>query len=246
MTARRVLLPGMPIPVDDYAGLTAALPGDTVVLDTLVVPVTGTTAELQAGLQMPREPYELVGHSIGALAALEWAARHPRAISRLVLLDPSDPWGQPVPAALAGPPGRLLAGIVGLLSRQPRIARALGRWGRKSVLHMYGVTNDPLSQHRIDALFGTRPTLTTIVRQIAGVPVLVSRVRALLDGATAETFGQVEIIVLVARDGTVADSTASSRLAEQLGARVITVPGTHLFPMTHPASTGSAFTNQEP
>ena len=236
MTTRRVLLPGMPLPVDDYLGLVASLPGDTVVLDTLVVPVTGTTAELRAGVDLPEEPYELVGHSIGALAALEWAAHHPLEVSRIVLLDPSDPWGTPVPAALGGRAGRVVVSLVRFLASQPRIALALGRWGRRTVLSMYGVSEDPMPRERVDAVFGTRDSLASVARQIASVPAQVERVRALLDAG----FEPPDVVMLIARDGNPPDREASVRLAERLGARVIAVPGTHLFPMTHPGTTTDA------
>lgn len=236
MTARRVLLPGMPLPVDDYAGLVSALPGDTVVLDTFAVPVTGTTDQLRAGITVPDEPYELVGHSLGALAALEWVSRDPLAVSRLVLLDPSDPWGEPVPAWLGRRRSRLLASVVGLVAREPRLAGMLGRWGRRTVLGMYGVAVDPLPRERVDALFGSRAGLDSVVRQIVAVPALIARVRALLDSG----FGAADVVVLVSRDGVESDRSASARLAERLGARVVTVPGTHLFPMTHPESTAAA------
>lgn len=235
MTVRRVLLPGITLPTDDYAALVAALPGETVVLDTLVTPVTGTTAELRAGLALPVAPYELVGHSVGALAALEWAAAHPGEVSRLVLLDPSDPFGAPVPAALGGVLGRVVVATVGVLARSPRVARSLGRRGRRTVLGTYGVAVDPLSTTRVDALFGTRTGLVTAVAQVVRIPAQVTRVRALLDAG----FTPPQVVVLASRDGGL-DHTATGRLADRLGAAVVGVPGGHLCAMTHPGSTAAA------
>ena len=238
MSVRRILLPGLTLPVDDYAAFAAELAGQTVVLDTLAVPVTGSPAELRAGVALPGPPYELIGHSVGALAALEWAAEHPREVSRLVLLDPSDPWGTPVPSALGGLLGRVLTGLVGLISLSPPAARALGRWGRRTVLGMYGVTDDPLPRDRVDELFGTRTALRSTARQVAGVPALIDRVQTLLDSG----FTTPNDVVLSSLDGAPADGVATSRLADFLGVEVILVPGTHLFPMTHPESTAAALT----
>ena len=237
MTIRRVLLPGVPIPADDYLALVAALPGSTVVLDTLSTPVTRATTELRAALSLPdRVPYELVGHSIGALAALEWAALHPLAVSRVVLLDPADPWGAPVPAALGGAAGTVLSGSVSLLARSRLAARTLGRWGRRTVLRSYGVSADHLSPGRVDELFGTRAGLMAITEQVTGVPTQVARVRALLERG----FRPPDIVVIGASAGQPGDRAATERLAAHLGTRVIPVPGAHLFPMTHPEATAAA------
>ena len=235
MTVRRVLLPGITLPPDDYAALVAALPGETVVLDTLASPVTGTTAELRAGLALPAAPYELVGHSVGALAALEWAAEYPHEVSRIVLLDPSDPYGAPVPAALGGVAGRVIVAVVGLLARSRGLARRLGRLGRRTMLGGYGVVDDPLPPARIDALFGTRAGLVTAVTQVVRIPAQVARVRRLLDAG----FTPPRVSVLASEDGGL-DHAPTRRLAASLGATVAGVPGGHLCPMTHPGSTAAA------
>lgn len=235
MSERRLLLPGLTLPVEDYAALVAALPGDTVVHDTLIVPVTGAPAQLRA-FMVPVAPYELVGHSVGALAALEWAAAHPAEVSRVVLLDPSDPYGAPVPQALGGSSGRLLVGVVGALSRSRRIARSLGRWCRRNVLNTYGVVDDPLPLARVDALFGTPTGLAAVAAQLVGVPAQVGRVRALLDAG----FAPPNVLVVGSSEGVTADSAATARLAERLGTTVVVVPGAHLFPMTHPTTTAAA------
>jgi len=230
-----MLLPGLTLPVDDYADLVAVLPGETVVLDTLVVPVTGETAKLRAYM-VPAPPYELVGHSVGALAALEWAAAHPGEVSRVVLLDPSDPFGAPVPVALGGASGRLLVAVVGALSRSRRIARALGRWGRRNVLNSYGVVDDPLPPSRLDELFATPQGLAAVAEQVVGVPAQVRRVRALLEAG----FRPPDVVVIGSSDGSTADNAATAALAGRLGTTVVVVPGAHLFPMTHPATTAAA------
>jgi pimeloyl-ACP methyl ester carboxylesterase len=236
VSARRVLLPGLTLPPDDYAALAALLPGETVVLDTLATPVTGTTAGLRAALAVPAAPYELVGHSIGALAALEWAAQHPDEITRVVLLDPSDPFGSPVPVFLGGMPGRALVGVVTTLARSRRAALALGRWARRTVLGGYGVDVDPLSPARVDELFGTRAGQAALVAQVVGVPAQVARVRALLEAGLAVP----RLLVVGSADGAPADGAATAGLAARLGTTVVSVPGGHLFPMTHPVTTAAA------
>ena len=236
MTIRRVLLPGLTLPVDDYEALIDALPGSTAMLDTLVTPVTGTTEELCAAVPVPVAPYELVGHSIGGLAALEWAARHPEAVSRVVLLDPSTPFGEPVPAILGGRAGRVLVWVIDLLARSPRIARSLGRWGRRSLLRGYGVTEDPLPLARVDELLGNRAALDVVAAQVTGVPAIVARVRALLEAGASFP----NVLVLSSAEGNGSDQRLTRELADALGAHVVTVPGGHLFPMTHPVSTAAA------
>lgn len=233
---RRVLLPGLTIPVDDYAALVAALPGQTVVLDTLATPVTAPTGELRASLELPEAPYELVGHSIGALSALEWAALHADEVSRVVLLDPSDPWGAPVPGIFGGLIGRILVALVGLVARSRQAALALGRWGRRSVLGGYGVTTDPLSPGRVDDLFGSRAALVVVATQVVGVPARVSRVRRLL----ARVPELPPVVVIASREGEPTDLAASDALAARLGAPLVMTAGGHLFPMTHPGPTAAA------
>jgi lipase len=240
VTVRRVLLPGLTIPPDDYEELVALLPGQTVVLNTLVTPVTGTTIELRSAMTVPHEPYELVGHSIGALAALEWAAQSPAAVSRLVLLDPTDAYGTPVPVALGGTPGRVLVGVIGRLSRSRRIARTIGRWGRRTVLGMYGITTDPLPTTRIDELFGTRDGVAAAVVQVVGTPALVLRARALLDSAPMLP----PIVIVTSQGGAASDHEATAMLAAMLGAELVDSPGGHLFPMTHPSETANLIARQ--
>jgi len=239
MSTRRILFPGLTLPVDDYRAFVAALPGETEVLDTLVTPVTGAAARLRAGLVVPEEPYEVVGHSVGAFAALEWAAAHPLAVSRIVLLEPSDPWGTPVPVALGGGAGRALVAVVSLVARSGLVARVLGRRGRATLLGMYGVRHDPMPRSRIDELLGTRAGLVSAVRQVVAVPSQVERARMLLDGGFEIV--TADVVVIVAEDGAAADTAAAAtRLSERLGAGTVVVPGGHLCPMTHPETTAAA------
>lgn len=231
----RVLLPGLTLPVDDYARLVALLPGPTVVFDTLASPITATTDEIRATLDLPDGRHELIGHSVGALAALEWAARYPESVSRVVLLDPTDPYGEQVPAWMGGRAGRCIVAVVGALARSRRIARALGRRGRRSVLGLYGVVGDPLSPTRVDELFGTREALAVVAAQVTGMPAQVARVRALVDSG----FTPPTILVIAAREGESADRRVIAELAARLATTVVETPGQHLFPMTHPEATAT-------
>ena len=233
----RVVLPGLTLPTDDYAAFVALLDGPTVVFDTLASPVTAPIDELRSTLDLPDEPHELIGHSVGALAALEWAARYPESVSRVVLLDPTDPYGEPVPEFMGRRAGRIVVAVVERLARSHRIARALGRWGRRTVLGFYGVAKDPLPLDRVDELFATREALAVVAAQVAGVPAQVARVRALVDSG----FAPPNLVIIAARDADGADRRVIAELAARLGTPVIETRGKHLFPMTHPEMTAQVF-----
>ncbi len=225
----RLLLPGLCLSQDDYAALAATLPGETRILNTLTTPVTSAPEDLRAALAAGPGPHELIGHSIGGLSAVRWAAQWPEEIDNLILLDPSDPWSEPVPRWLGGRGGRLLTGIVGWLSSSRRLAVRLGRRGRRALLGMYGVTEDPLSSDRIDELFCRRTALLAVAEQLTGVPGVVAAVRALDEDAVSA----IRVLLIFSAG----ESDVAQRLADRWRADRKEVDAGHLFPITHPALT---------
>lgn len=109
----------------DNAALVRLLPGPTRVLDTLAVPVTSAIERIRPALGAQRGHHELIGHSIGALTALRWAFAHPGQVSRVILLDPTDPRSDPVPTLLGGHRRDRPAGA----GRHPRCAAGPGAHG---------------------------------------------------------------------------------------------------------------------
>ncbi len=231
----RILFPGLALPPDDYAGLVAVLDGETRVLNTLADPVTSPFETLRTALDAGQGPHELIGHSIGALSAIEWALGAPYEVSRTILLDPSDPWGRPVPPLLGGPAGAGLRWAVSGMSRSPALARSLGRRGRAAMLGIYGVAEDPLTAERVAALFGNRDALGAVARQLTDVPHQLARVRALL----ARSSELPTATVIASTGGNGRPDPSVLRLAERIGARTEFVPAGHLFPMTNPVETAA-------
>ena len=83
-----------------------------------------------------------------------------------------------------------------------------------------------------------RSALAAIATQVVGVPAQVARARVLLEGGLVVP----TLSVIGSRDGAMADHVAVAALAVRLGATVTSVPGGHLFPMTHPTTTATAIT----
>jgi pimeloyl-ACP methyl ester carboxylesterase len=116
-----VLIHGIGMGRSVFADLAAHLDGSGEVV-ALDLPGYGEAPEPERVLTMERtadlvgaylaanvgEPAVLVGHSMGAQVAIEVAARHPRAVARLVLVGPTvDPAARTAPRQL----GRLLRDI---------------------------------------------------------------------------------------------------------------------------------------
>jgi len=86
-----LILPGWGLAPDDYASLAKGLGSDANVVDSWRTPTTGDISAVRAALGADDSEIDLIGHSIGGLAAVEWALRYPEQIGRLVLLDPTTP-----------------------------------------------------------------------------------------------------------------------------------------------------------
>lgn len=239
----RILLPGLALAPDDYAALVRLLPGPMRVLDTLAVPVTSAIERIRPALGAQRGHHELIGHSIGALTALRWAFAHPGQVSRVILLDPTDPRSDPVPTLLGGIGGTALQGLVGTLGALPAPARTAGRRGRRALLGISGVTDDHLSPARIDELYGTRAALSAIARQITDVPARVRETRALLDCSPGWPGPPIHVVAATGDAGSA--DPAIVRLAATLGADLRTIDAGHLFPLTDPSTAAALIVQAE-
>ncbi|MGV7122969.1 alpha/beta fold hydrolase [Sphingopyxis sp. 550A] len=106
----RVILPGLPINADSWATVAEAI-GGTRVIDLPGLGMSGGTsprdwATWLDALVGNSEPIHLIGHSIGAAAALEAAARRPDRVTRLTLVSPF----------FLQPPGGLSTRIIPLIA----------------------------------------------------------------------------------------------------------------------------------
>ncbi|SCG40007.1 alpha/beta fold hydrolase [Micromonospora coxensis] len=97
---RTLVLPGLPVNADTWADTVDAMPEPARVLD---LPGLGMSAGDErrwapwlAAVTEGRDGLHLVGHSVGAAAAVEFASAHPERVDRLTLVAPA--FLQPAPS----------------------------------------------------------------------------------------------------------------------------------------------------
>lgn len=163
--AHTVVLPAVPVNADTWVGVAAELPEATRVLDLPGLGMSsgdpGVWSRWMADVAGGREGLHLVGHSIGAAVAVEFASTHPGQVQRLTLIAPGflqRPAGGLQRLALLtaaylrfAPPDNLSRTLLGSDAfastletsvvdlRRPGVARRIGRLlaaaGRRSTRH---------------------------------------------------------------------------------------------------------------
>jgi pimeloyl-ACP methyl ester carboxylesterase len=226
-----IVLPGMTMPPEDYAALAARLPGQVRVLDAYQVPLTAPAGAVRAWFQAQGawSGVRLVGHSAGAMAALEWLLTFPDDVTAVFLLDPTDPEEKPPRFLLPGRPAhRLIGALLALAGRWPWLARRLGRSGRRLFWGLFTKLPDPLPRAAVDRVWGHPAGLAAVWFQVFDRYNQEARVRPLLSRLPDRP-----IVCLHSR----AAEPYQEPLARRLGARLSTIDGDHLFPTLLPDQT---------
>ncbi|AHU90509.1 hypothetical protein CQ11_05980 [Trueperella pyogenes] len=169
----------------------------------------------------PAERIDLIGHSIGGLAALEWAFTD--RVDSLTLLDPTtldDAGTLHLPVGWAAPFG-------------PAV-RKLAMWALAG--------RDELSATERRARFGTVRGLQALATQLRQLPDLQARVTRLLPGTLPPT----RQLVALPRFGSDSFRDAQRELAHDIGSEIVELPGwNHLFPIAHPAEVAALITARQ-
>ncbi|MDO5727411.1 MAG: alpha/beta hydrolase, partial [Bowdeniella nasicola] len=199
------------------------------VLDAWVLPVTSPAAALRRA--WGESPVRLVGHSLGGLAALEWALTFPEQVCELVLLDPTTPRFAPLRTAhvhaWCAPIAQVGGGLATLAAP---LAPSIRRCG-------YRLTTgriDPLPRELVRHYYRSPRVIHTLLAQWATSRAQARRVGALLQAGDNLAPG-LPLLHLVATGGQRAFAREQRTLAALLGAELQELSGlSHLFPLTHP------------
>jgi len=201
---------------------------------TVDVPGFGTSAAVGAGFELAAVadeltaaleraaggPFDLVGHSLGGALATTLAARHPPAVSRLVLAAPAG--FEPRARAVAAAAGLAGEGVVRVRRRfGPPLTQS--SWGRRALFA--AVVHDPGALAPDDARAMIEAS-TGATRVRAGVATAVAAdVRPLL-AALPAPLG----VLWGDRDRILAPSGVEAIVGLRPDARVVTLPGTGHVP----------------
>ena len=207
-----LILPGWGLAPDDYASLAKGLGSDANVVDSWRTPTTGDISAVRAALGADDSEIDLIGHSIGGLAAVEWALRYPEQIGRLVLLDPPTP-------------------------RRRAAASPVGKSLRRAGIRLATKNPDSLPSGEADARYGTAEAWRLLANQLYESREQEGRVARLL--ATRTSTSQMPAAVHLVGAGSRTTQRrflrAQWELSQRLPTHIVMLPGqNHLFPVTRP------------
>lgn len=258
-----VVLPGLLLAPTDMEPVARAVrerhpDAEVLVLDSWENPVTSPVASIRAGLGLAglraRGSIGLVGHSVGGLAAIEWALSRPQEVGALVLLDPTPPFlvRRPERAAPAGlglvaeravhAGGRLLSRCGAVTTRGPALRRRawFARTGRP----------DPLPAEEAARRYGTPEAWRLLMGQYEQSWAQAERVTRLFAerGDALDVMpARPTLLVGWGRRGMGAFLREERELGERLGAAVYGLPGEgHLFPLTRPDAVAQVLRGRVP
>ncbi len=246
-----VVLPGLLLAPSDMEPVARVVreqyPDATVlVLDSWDTAVTAPVGEVRAqlGLVEAQAPGSvgLVGHSVGGLAAIEWALTHPEEVGAVLLLDPTTPFlprrpERPAPVGLTLLAERVVHTSGLLLSRCP----AVTRWGpalRRRAWYDATHRPDPLPDDEAVRRYGTPEAWRLLTGQYEQSWAQAERVTELFArdaGALQRLAVRPVQLVGWGRRGQGAFLREERELGARLGARVYGLRGEgHMFPLTRP------------
>ena len=229
-----LILPGWGLPPSDYQKMAKLLGPDTRVLDSWKVALTANTDDIRAELGAADSPsVDLMGHSLGGLAAIEWALRYPAQVRRLVLLDPTAPDDAPSRSWMKGRIRRVADGLAGatVVALWPAAER-LRRW---TIRRSTGAPDD-LPRDEAHARYGTRESCRFLAGQLSESWEHAARVARMLDGGAAPCRESAPLLLVGAGKGGQCGFLRSQwDLGRKLHARTIMLAGQdHLFPLSRP------------
>lgn len=258
-----VVLPGLLLAPSDMEPVARVLreqfPAATVlVLDSWETAVTAPVASIRAalGLSGRHAPASigLVGHSVGGLAAIEWALTHPDELGAVLLLDPTTPFlprspERPAPVGLTLLAERLIHAGGALLSRCRAVTRRGPSLRRRA---WYDGTHrpDPMPDDEAARRYGTPEGWRLMVGQYEQSWAQAERVTRLF-AARADALERLAVrpvqLVGWGRRGQGPFLREARELGAHLGARVYGLPGEgHLFPLTRPDVVAQVLRGQVP
>ena len=246
-----VVLPGLLLAPSDMEPVARVVreqsPDATVlVLDSWDTAVTAPVGEVRAqlGLVEAQAPGSvgLVGHSVGGLAAIEWALTHPEEVGAVLLHDPTTPFlprrpERPAPVGLTLLAERVVHTSGLLLSRCP----AVTRWGpalRRRAWYDATHRPDPLPDDEAVRRYGTPEAWRLLTGQYEQSWAQAERVTELFArdaGALQRLAVRPVQLVGWGRRGQGAFLREERELGARLGAKVDGLRGEgHMVPLTRP------------
>lgn len=231
-----IILPGLALAPQDFFPLARRFGPDTRILDEWKAPATGDLGDMRAELDAENcAQVGLIGHSVGGLAALEWAIRYPDQVRRLILLDSTVP------------PKRL-ASQASVRDGTPRIhpkavqtisamMAPVSQLRRRTVMRIVTGEPDSLPAEESKRRFGSAPGVQTLAKQWFQSIEQEHRLgRLLASGARSAPDLLVEQIAGCGPWNEPRFFESQQRLARMINSQLTILPGRlgHLFPVTHP------------